>query len=147
MPEAPQIRLIVKDLQRFVGQKIIKATTQEKDFESKRLEGETIREILVFGKQILIRLSDFTVRYHLLMFGKVKINESNEKGKLRLGLKFSKGEFNFYAGTIYYIDEPLDEVFADQVGWFHARAEDNVEQGVRQDNREPPQRKNRTRAG
>ncbi len=111
MPEAPQIRLMVKDLQPFVGKKIIKASTHEKDFDPKRLEGETIKEILVFGKQILIRLSDFTLRYHLLMFGKIRINEQNEKGKLRLGLKFKDGEFNFYAGSIFYIDEPLDEVF------------------------------------
>jgi endonuclease-8 len=45
------------------------------------------------------------------MFGVVKINDTNPNGKLRLGLKFKDSEFNFYAGDIYYIDEPLDQVF------------------------------------
>lgn len=87
MPEAPQVRLIAKKLQPFVKQKIVKASTGEKDFDPGRLEGKTIQEILVFGKQILIRFPDFTVRYHLLMFGVVRINDSNPHGKLRLGLK------------------------------------------------------------
>ncbi len=94
-----------------MNQKIVEATTHEKDFDVSRLEGQTIKEILVFGKQILIRFKDFTVRYHLLMFGVVRINDSNPKGKLRLGLKFKESEFNLYAGSIYYIEEPLDEVF------------------------------------
>lgn len=46
-----------------------------------------------------------------MMFGRVKINERNENGKLRLGLKFKDAELNFYACDIYFIDEPLDEVF------------------------------------
>lgn len=111
MPEAPQVRLIAKKLQPFVKQKIVKATTLEKDFDVARLEGETIQEILVFGKQILIRFTKFTVRYHLLMFGVVRINDSNPQGKLRLGLKFKNSEFNLYAGDIYFIDEPLDQIF------------------------------------
>jgi endonuclease-8 len=111
MPEAPQVRIIANKLQPFVKQKIVKATTLEKDFDVARLEGETIQEILVFGKQILIRFTKFTVRYHLLMFGVVRINDSNPNGKLRLGLKFKDSEFNFYAGDIYYIDEPLNQVF------------------------------------
>jgi endonuclease-8 len=111
MPEAPQVRIIVNKLQAFVGQKILEATTLEKDFDVSRLKGKSIEEILVFGKQILFRFDDFTVRYHLLMFGVVRINGSNPKGKLRLGLKFMDSEFNLYAGDIYYIEEPLDQVF------------------------------------
>ncbi|MEO8795653.1 MAG: DNA-formamidopyrimidine glycosylase family protein [Daejeonella sp.] len=111
MPEAPQIRIIAKLLQQFVGQKIIEAIALTDDLDLKRLEGKAIKEISVFGKQILIHLPKFTVRVHLMMFGRVKINERNKDGKLRLGLKFKDSELNFYACDIYLIDEPLDEVF------------------------------------
>ena len=92
MPEAPQIRILANKLQPFIDQKIIKATALTKDLDLERLEGETIKEITVFGKQILIILNEFTVRIHLMMFGRVKINERNEGGKLRLGLQFKGSE-------------------------------------------------------
>ena len=111
MPEAPQIRLLAQKLHSFVGKKIVKATALTNELELMRLEGETINEITVFGKQILIILPKFTVRVHLMMFGRVKIDERNEGGKLRLGLKFNDSELNFYACDIHFIDEPLDNVF------------------------------------
>lgn len=111
MPEAPQVRIIVNKLQPFVGQKVVQATTKVKDFDPKRLEGKVLKEIAVFGKQMLFIFDDVTVRYHMLMFGVVRINDSNPDGKLRLGLKFKDSEFNLYAGDIYYIEEPLDQVF------------------------------------
>ena len=111
MPEAPQIRLIAQKLQGFINLTILKATALTDDLDLKRLEGETIKEIIVFGKQILLVLPKFTIRVHLMMFGRVKIDERNEGGKLRLGLKFKDSELNFYACDIHFIDEPLDEVF------------------------------------
>ncbi len=111
MPEAPQIRLLAQKLQIFAGKKIIKATALTDDLELSRFEGETIKEITVFGKQILIILPKFTVRVHLMMFGRVKINERNQGGKLRLGLKFKDSELNFYACDIHFIDVPLNSVF------------------------------------
>lgn len=111
MPEAPQIRLIAQKLQIFVGRKIVEAAALTDELELKRLKGQNIKEITVFGKQILITLSKFTVRVHLMMFGRVKINERNEGGKLRLGLKFKDSELNFYACDIHFIDGPLDQVY------------------------------------
>jgi endonuclease-8 len=86
MPEAPQVRILVNKLQPFVGMKIVETTLVE-DFDTSRLLGETIQDIRVFGKQILILLPKFTVRYHLLVFGVIRINDRNENGKSRLGLK------------------------------------------------------------
>jgi len=111
MPEAPQIRLLVEKLKPFIGEKILSATALTNVLDLKRLEGQTLKDIKVFGKQILLILPNFTVRIHLMLFGYVHVNESKPEGKLRLGLKFEDGEINFYASDIYYIEEPLEQVF------------------------------------
>lgn len=111
MPEAPQIRLLVGKLKPFIGEKILSATALTNALDLKSLEGQTLNDIKVFGKQILLILPKFTIRIHLMLFGYVLINESKPEGKLRLGLKFDDGEINFYASDIYYIEDPLDQVF------------------------------------
>ena len=111
MPEAPQIRLLVDKMKPFIGESIISASALTDALDLKRLEGQTLNDIEVFGKQILLKLPEFSVRIHLMLFGYVHINKRKPDGKLRLGLTFDDGEINFYASDIYFIEEPLEKVF------------------------------------
>ncbi|HEY5391460.1 MAG TPA: endonuclease, partial [Hanamia sp.] len=53
---------------------------------------------------------DFTVRIHFLLFGSYRINEQKEASP-RLRLIFKKGEINFYACSVKFIEENLDDVY------------------------------------
>lgn len=111
MPEGPVIRLLSEKCQQFKGKKVQKATSQSTELDLSRLEGLVVKEISVYGKQLLISFPKLTIRVHLMLFGYYRINEIKENGKLSLGLQFAGGELNFYASDIRLIEEPLNEVY------------------------------------
>src|SRR5690242_17584332 len=111
MPEGPVIRFLSEKAQVFVGKKVKKASAIDDSLKLKQLEGQMVKEIKTYGKQLLITLDDVTVSVHLMLFGYYLINEKKPTGKLRLGLEFDNGELNFYASQVKLIKEPLDEVF------------------------------------
>ncbi|MES3018740.1 MAG: DNA-formamidopyrimidine glycosylase family protein [Bacteroidota bacterium] len=111
MPEGPTIRLLAEETQQFVGKKVISATTLTDDLDLSRFEGQKIREIKSYGKQLLIVFDDFAVRIHLMLFGYYEINDNFPKGKLRLGLRFKNSELNFYAADVRFIEEPINDLY------------------------------------
>jgi len=92
IPQGPVIRFLSEKAQVFVGKKVKKATAIDDTLKLKQLEGQKVREITTFGKQLLITLADISVSIHLMLFGYYRINEKKKDGKLRLGLEFDKGE-------------------------------------------------------
>jgi endonuclease VIII len=111
MPEGPVIRLLSEKAQVFVGKKVKKASAIDNALKLKQLEGQKVKEIKTFGKQLLITLEDISVSVHLMLFGYYLINEKKPNGKLRLGLEFDNGELNFYASQVKLIEEPLEDVY------------------------------------
>lgn len=110
MPEGPSIVIAKEDLQVFIGKKILSASGIAK-IDIGRLEGKRIRDILSWGKHLLLVFDGFAVRIHFLMFGTYYIN-SSKKLKPRLHLDFPKGEeLNIYTSSLRMIDEPLDDVY------------------------------------
>jgi endonuclease-8 len=75
-----------------------------------RLLGERILALRSFGKQFLIVTPVVSVRIHLMMFGSYRINEGSDR-QPRLRLTFSRGEINFYACSVRYIEEPVDDIY------------------------------------
>jgi endonuclease-8 len=51
------------------------------------------------------------LRVHFMLFGSYRIDERKENAKPRLSLGFGNGEINFYACSVRYIDEPLEQVY------------------------------------
>jgi endonuclease-8 len=74
------------------------------------MAGKKITDFKSWGKHFLICFSGFTMRIHFMLFGSYRINEAKDTAP-RLGLKFAKGELNFYACSLKFIDEDLDEVY------------------------------------
>jgi endonuclease-8 len=110
MPEGPSIR-ILRDLTQFlVGKTLITAEGNAK-LERARLNGEKIRAIHCWGKQLLIQFNDFAVRVHLLMFGSYLINDRKATPP-RLSLRFEGGdELNFYACSVKYLEGNVAELY------------------------------------
>ena len=109
MPEGPSIVILKEAAEPFIGEKILEVAGNRK-IDLQRIQGQTVQEFISFGKQFLIRLDDFTIRIHLLLFGTYRINERKETPP-RLSLVFSKGEINFYGCSVNFIEEDLDKLY------------------------------------
>jgi len=109
MPEGPTIIILKEEVQFFIGKKIIKVEGNNK-LDIQRLSGQKILDFKSWGKHFLICFKDFTVRIHFMLFGSYRINGQKENVP-RLRLIFKKGEINFYACSIKFIVENLDEVY------------------------------------
>ena len=109
MPEGPSIVILKELVQRFKGKKILKVEGNSK-LDIQQVSWEKILDFKSWGKHFLICFKNFTVRIHFMLFGSFRINEQKEAiPRLRLILK--NGELNFYACSIKFIEEELNEVY------------------------------------
>ena len=109
MPEGPSIVILKEAVQEFKGKKVISVTGNSKK-DIQRLAGKKIIDFKSWGKHFLICFPSFTVKIHFMLFGSYRINEGKESPP-RLSLKFKKGELIFYACSVQFIEEPLDELY------------------------------------
>jgi endonuclease-8 len=109
MPEGPSIVILKELVHPFKGKKIIKVEGNSK-LDIQEIAGQTIIDFKSWGKHFLICLQDFSVRIHFMLFGSYRINERKET-KARLSLQFEEGEINFYACSVQFIKEPLDDIY------------------------------------
>jgi endonuclease-8 len=111
MPEGPTILILRDECQQFVGRKVLRVEGNSKVIDASRMKGRTITEIRSWGKHFLVGFPTFALRVHFMLFGSYRINERKEAPP-RLSLGFSKGEeLNFYACSVKYIDQPLDQAY------------------------------------
>lgn len=109
MPEGPSLVILKEEVASFKGKKINEVNGNSKE-NIKQLEGQKILDFKTWGKHFLICFKGVTLRIHFLLFGKYSVN-GKKHTPIRLGLKFSKGEINFYSCSVKFITEPLDEVY------------------------------------
>lgn len=109
MPEGPSIVILKEAVQAFTRKKILEVTGNSK-IGIERLQGQTVIGFRSWGKHFLICFKTFTVRIHFMLFGSYRINEAREM-KPRLSLRFQNGEINFYACSVKFIEEDLDEIY------------------------------------
>lgn len=125
MPEGPTIVILKEEVSAFKGRKVIAVEGNSK-LDIQKMKGKTIVDFKSWGKHFLICFKDFSVRIHFMLFGSYRINERKETAP-RLRLIFKNGELNFYACSVRFIEEKLDEVYdwsADvmNAGWNPAKA-------------------------
>jgi endonuclease-8 len=109
MPEGPSIVILKEAVQAFTGKKILSVSGNSK-IGIDRLKGRTIKNFKSWGKHFLISLGEFSLRVHFMLFGSYRINEGKET-PARLSLKFRNGELNFYACSLKFIEEDLNEIY------------------------------------
>lgn len=111
MPEGPTILILRDQCQQFGGRKVLRVEGNSKVIDAGRMQGRKTEAVRSWGKHFLICFPRFTLRVHFMLFGSYRINKRREAAP-RLSLGFSKGEeLNFYACSMKYIEEPLDEVY------------------------------------
>ena len=109
MPEGPSIVILKELVQPFKGKKILKVEGNSK-LDIQRMSFKKIIDFKSWGKHFLICFKNFTVRVHFMLFGSYRINEQKDAAP-RLSLLFKNGELNFYACSIKFIEENIDEVY------------------------------------
>jgi endonuclease-8 len=108
MPEGPSIFLLKEEVRSFNGKKILKVTGNSKT-DIQRLKGQKIIVIKSWGKHFLICFKSFSLRIHFLMFGSYRVNEKRPGRTERLGLRFSKGEINFYSCSLKFLEGNIND--------------------------------------
>jgi endonuclease-8 len=110
MPEGPSLVILREQAQIFKGKRI-RVVEGNAKIDLARLVGQRIVALRSWGKHFLIELPAFTIRIHLLMFGRYCINERKDKPP-RLSLQFARGqELNFYNCSVRYIEGKLDDTY------------------------------------
>ncbi|CAD7813038.1 Formamidopyrimidine-DNA glycosylase [Chryseobacterium aquaeductus] len=112
MPEGPTIVLMKEDLQKFVGEKVIKVSGSEVP-ENSKIKGEILRDIKIFGKQTFLIFDTIIFKIHLMMFGSYSLYNRKDIDTLKLGLTFKDGGMYFYTCVVKVIDES----FLNKIDW------------------------------
>jgi endonuclease-8 len=107
MPEGPSIILLKEETTAFIGKRVLDVYGNS-SIDQGRLLNKTVIDFKSWGKHFLICFKSFTLRIHFLMFGSYSINEKKPERAVRLGLKFSNGEINFYTCSVKYLDAIYD---------------------------------------
>ena len=110
MPEGPQMVVIKEEVEHFIGQRLLSAEGNAQEIPFERIKGNELIDVKTFGKELLFCFKDFTIRIHLMLFGKYAI-DSKLNRVLRLGFVFEGGYINFYACECRFIEVPLDGVY------------------------------------
>lgn len=107
MPEGPSIVLVKEETKIFVGKKILSVSGNSK-IDQHRLINNKILDIKSWGKHYLICFKGFTLKVHFLMFGSYRVNEKKDS-PARLSIVFKKGEINFYACSVKYLEGDIND--------------------------------------
>lgn len=94
MPEGPSILALRNKLMPFKGMNVKNAGGYGK-MPTAWIKGKKLKDILTWGKHLLFVFDNGTVRVHLMLFGKILINERKEVNR-SFFLEFAKGEINGY---------------------------------------------------
>jgi endonuclease-8 len=109
MPEGPSIVILREQAAGFIG-KTVKNVAGNSRLDLERMRGQRVRDLRSWGKHFLICFDGFAMRVHFMLFGSYRINERREAAP-RLSLQFAKGELNFYACSLKYIEGDLDAIY------------------------------------
>ena len=110
MAEGPSIFILREQASKFAG-RVIRHADGNAKIDTSLLPGRRVLRLRSFGKQFLIELSgELNVRVHLLMFGSYRIDEGRDLAP-RLGLRFGRGQLNFYSCSVRLLAGELDAMY------------------------------------
>lgn len=109
MPEGPSILFLKDQLKPFKGKPVQKAGGYG-PMPARWLKGKTLKDILTWGKHLLLVFNNGTVRVHLGLFGDVLINEQKKVNR-SFYLEFAKGSINGYVVNATKLTGPINETY------------------------------------
>ncbi|MBS1686183.1 MAG: endonuclease [Bacteroidetes bacterium] len=110
MPEGPSLYILREKVAHFKGKKILEADGYAKGIDMSRIEGQKVKDIRTWGKQLLFIFKDFTMRVHMGLFGSYMIDD-RKKVNASLHLRFADGEVNFYVSTVKIVEGDVHDSY------------------------------------
>lgn len=109
--EGPSLKLASEQLQPFVGQQVLEVRGNAK-IDMGRCDGQVVRSVFSFGKQLLIQFDTFALRTHFMLFGtyEATVDGVTQTGDYlrahepRLALRFSNGELRLFSCSVRYLE-------------------------------------------
>lgn len=98
--EGPSLVIATIELRPFRGKKIITVIGSTKLIDVKELRHKKLKEVISWGKHLLLKIDDKIFRIHFLMFGSYRINDPKPDRIPRLHLNFKNGDLYFYSCSI-----------------------------------------------
>jgi endonuclease-8 len=112
MPEGPSIILAKEALRPLVGMTVAAADGYATSVDFAMLQGTQLKSIRTWGKHLLLKFNNFTLRIHFLMFGSFSVNEPKPQRNPKLAIKFKeRTTVYFYTCAIQTIKRPLSHVY------------------------------------
>lgn len=112
MPEGPSLVIAKEELRSLVGLTVRNAEGSTKTVDFERLRHTTLKSVRTWGKHLLLKFGNFTLRIHFLMFGRYAVNEPIANRIPKLVIKFKPGSSLYlYACAIQTIDVSLSSVY------------------------------------
>ncbi|MBD3581347.1 DNA-formamidopyrimidine glycosylase family protein [Flavobacterium selenitireducens] len=124
MPEGPTLKILHEETAHFEGHKVLEAIGNAK-IDIDRLNGKKVISLKTWGKHFLMSFDGFYVRVHFLMFGSYSVDHRKEKRLIRLGLRFSNGELNFYASHVKLVEGTISEDYDFTADVMNAKWDEN----------------------
>ncbi len=109
MPEGPSLLYIKNLLLPFKG-KIVKRAGGYGPMPTAWIKGKKLKDILTWGKHLLLVFPNGTVKVHLGLFGDILVNE-RKKVNRSFFLEFANGEINGYVVKAKKLDQPYRELY------------------------------------
>jgi endonuclease VIII len=106
--EGPSLVILREELQRFVGEKVLKVAGNTKQPKEK-LQKNVLTDIRTWGKNLFLFFesgqSQLTLKIHFLMWGSYRIDDPKTERRPRLQLKFKTGTLYIYTSSIRFDGE------------------------------------------
>jgi endonuclease VIII len=107
--EGPSLAILRQELKRFVGKTVLASEGNWRGG-AEQFTGKTLRWAKTWGKHLLLKIGDVTIRTHFLLWGSYTIDRTKDRSAT-LTLRFENGDLHFYSSSIKVIEEPLDDLY------------------------------------
>jgi endonuclease VIII len=107
--EGPSLVILRQEMKRFV-QKTVMHAEGNWSGGAEQFTGEKFRWIKTWGKHLLVRIGDVTLRVHFLLWGSYTIDRRKDRSAT-LSLQFESGELHFYSSSIKQLEEPIQSLY------------------------------------
>ncbi|MGC3945619.1 MAG: DNA-formamidopyrimidine glycosylase family protein [Chryseolinea sp.] len=112
MPEGPSIVLAKENIRQLTGLTVANMHVNGVAIDADAFQGTQLRSVRSWGKHLLLKFNNTTLRIHFLMFGSYSIGHPKPGKKAKLSIIFSDGQsLYFYASAIRTIKGSLTSVY------------------------------------
>lgn len=110
MPEGPSICIAREEMSPAIGKKVLAVSGNSKT-PILNLKGQKLIDIGTWGKHLLLFFTNDVVKIHFMLWGSYSVDLPKDNRKIRLSLKFSNTTLFFYASSVKFLEEDVENLY------------------------------------